>query len=211
MKKPQEMRVDYERSELVEALAGDDPLDLFARWFAEATGAGLVEPNAMAVATADRDGRPSVRMVLLKHFGVDGFDFYTNLESRKGGEIAANPQAALLFWWDVLHRQVRIEGPVSQVDAAEADAYFASRPLGSRIGAWASHQSQPVQDREQLVRQEAEATALHGDHPRRPPHWGGYRIRPVAIEFWQVRRNLRHDRLHYRLEDGVWRRERLSP
>jgi pyridoxamine 5'-phosphate oxidase len=211
MKKPQEMRVDYERSELVEALAGDDPLDLFARWFADATDAGLVEPNAMAVATADRDGRPSARMVLLKRFGADGFDFYTNLESRKGGEIAANPQAALLFWWDVLHRQVRIEGPVSQVDAAEADAYFASRPLGSRIGAWASHQSQPVRDREQLVRQEAEASALHGDNPRRPPHWGGYRVRPLAIEFWQGRRNRLHDRLHYRLKDGIWRRERLSP
>jgi pyridoxamine 5'-phosphate oxidase len=211
MKKPQEMRVDYQRSELIEAAAGDDPFDLFARWFAEATDAGLVEPNAMTVATADRDGRPSARMVLLKRFGADGFDFYTNLESRKAGEIVANPQAALLFWWDVLHRQVRIEGPVSQIDAAEADAYFASRPLGSRIGAWASRQSQPVQDRAQLVRQEAEATTLHGDDPRRPPYWGGYRVRPLAIEFWQGRRNRLHDRLRYRLEDGLWRRERLNP
>jgi pyridoxamine 5'-phosphate oxidase len=211
MKKPQDMRVDYERAELVEAAAGDDPLDLFARWFAEATEAGLIEPNAMTVATADSQGRPSARMVLLKRFGQDGFDFYTNTESRKGGEITANPHAALLFWWDALHRQVRIEGPVDRVDAAEADTYYATRPLGSRIGAWASHQSQPVQDRAQLVRQEAEAAARLGDDPPRPPHWGGYRVRPMAIEFWQGRRNRLHDRLRYRLEDGIWRRERLSP
>ncbi|WP_027135390.1 pyridoxamine 5'-phosphate oxidase [Geminicoccus roseus] len=211
MTKPQDMRVSYERAELVEDLAGDDPITLFARWFTEATQANLVEPNAMTVATVDRDGRPSARMVLLKHFGPEGFDFYTNAESRKGKELAANPQAALLLWWDVLHRQVRIEGPVSQVPAAEADAYFASRPLGSRIAAWASRQSEVVQDRAQLERQEAEAANRHGTEPARPPFWSGYRVQPLYFEFWQGRRNRLHDRLRYVRDGGVWRRDRLSP
>ncbi|WP_159712960.1 pyridoxamine 5'-phosphate oxidase [Geminicoccus flavidas] len=212
MRSPQDMRVDYARAELDEANAGMDPLALFGRWFQEASESGLAEPNAMAVATVDATGQPSCRMVLLKHFGADGFDFFTNTESRKGQELAGNPKAALLFWWDVLHRQVRIEGPVSAVPAAEADAYFASRPLGSRIGAWASRQSHPVADRAQLARQEAETRDRFGDTPPRPPFWGGYRVRPVAIEFWQGRANRLHDRLCYRrLGDSGWQRERLSP
>jgi pyridoxamine 5'-phosphate oxidase len=211
MKQPHEMRVSYERAELVEAEAGDDPIVLFGHWFADATAAGLVEPNAMTLATADASGRPSARTVLLKRFDEAGFDFYTNLESRKGREIAANPRAALMFWWDVLHRQVRIEGAVTTVPDAEADAYYASRPLGSRLGAWASRQSALVEGRAQLEQQEAEALARFGENPPRPPFWGGLRVRPELIEFWQGRRNRLHDRLCYVRSDDGWRRERLSP
>ncbi|HEX2527627.1 MAG TPA: pyridoxamine 5'-phosphate oxidase [Geminicoccus sp.] len=211
MKQPHEMRVSYERAELVETEAGDDPIALFARWFSDATAAGLAEPNAMTLATADREGRPSARIVLLKRFDAIGFDFFTNLESRKGVEMAANPRAALLFWWDVLHRQVRVEGQVTLVPGDEADAYFASRPLGSRIGAWASRQSEVVAGRAQLDEQEAAAAARLGNDPPRPPYWGGYRVAPEAMEFWQGRRNRLHDRLRFVRTDGIWRRERLSP
>ena len=212
MKQPEEMRVSYEQDELIETEAGFDPIALFGRWFAEATDADLVEPNAMTLATADSQGRPSARMVLLKHFGPSGFDFYSNFASRKAGELDTNPNAALLFWWDKLHRQVRVEGPVGQVAAGEADAYFASRPLGSRLGAWASRQSDVVADRRQLEDQEAAAAARLGDDPPRPPFWGGYRVLPMAMEFWQGRRNRLHDRLRYvRTDDAGWQRTRLSP
>jgi pyridoxamine 5'-phosphate oxidase len=211
MKQPHEMRVSYERAELVESQAGDDPIALFTQWFAEAAQAGLVEPNAMTLATTDASGKPSARIVLLKRFDAGGFDFYSNLQSRKGGEIAANPYAALLFWWDVLHRQVRVEGRVTLVDDAEADAYFVSRPLGSRIGAWASRQSEVVSGRTQLEEQEAKMAERFGQNPPRPPFWGGFRVQPETLEFWQGRPNRLHDRLRYTWKDGVWQRERLSP
>lgn len=211
MKQPHEMRVSYERAELVEAEAGHDPIELFARWFADAVAADLVEPNAMTLATVDRDGRPSARIVLMKRFDAFGFDFYTNLESRKGRELAANPRAALLFWWDALHRQVRIEGSVSLVPTEEADDYFASRPLGSRIGAWASRQSDVVSGRAQLDEQEADAAARLGENPPRPSYWGGYRVHPEVVEFWQGRRNRLHDRLRFSRTGEAWLRERLSP
>jgi pyridoxamine 5'-phosphate oxidase len=167
----------------------------------------------MALATVGADGRPAVRMVLLKGFDARGFAFYTNLESRKAAELAANPRAALLFWWDRLHRQVRVEGPVEPVEAAEADAYFASRPYGSRIGAWASPQSRVVEGRAVLEAREAELAArFPEDAPvPRPPHWGGYRVRPELFEFWQGRRSRLHDRLRYAREGSGWRVERLAP
>ena len=211
MKKPEDMRVSYEGDQLVEGSAGDDPIHLFTRWFADAADADLVEPNAMTLATADSQGRPAARMVLLKHFGPDGFDFYSNFESRKGAELTGNPRAALLFWWDKLHRQVRIEGEVTLVGAEEADAYFASRPLGSRLGAWASRQSAVVANRDQLERQEREVAARLGENPPRPEFWGGYRVWPDAIEFWQGRRNRLHDRLRYVRTGQAWHRDRLSP
>ena len=211
MKKPEDMRVSYDGDQLVEGSAGDDPIDLFTRWFADAADADLVEPNAMTLATADSQGRPAARMVLLKHFGPDGFDFYSNFESRKGAELTGNPRAALLFWWDKLHRQVRIEGEVTLVGAEEADAYFASRPLGSRLGAWASRQSAVVANRDQLERQERKVAARLGENPPRPEFWGGYRVWPDAIEFWQGRRNRLHDRLRYVRTGQAWHRDRLSP
>jgi pyridoxamine 5'-phosphate oxidase len=211
MKQPHEMRVSYERAELVETEAGNDPIELFTRWFDDAVAADVVEPNAMTLATVDREGRPSARIVLMKRFGAFGFDFFTNLESRKGRELAANPHAALLFWWDVLHRQVRIEGSVTLVPSEEADAYYASRPLGSRIGAWASRQSEVVTGRTQLDEQEAAAAARLGENPPRPSFWGGFRVYPDVMEFWQGRRNRLHDRLRFTRSEEGWLRERLSP
>jgi pyridoxamine 5'-phosphate oxidase len=204
------LRRDYDQAVLLENAAAADALVQFERWFAEARTAGLLEPNAMALATVDAAGRPSVRMVLMKGFDARGFAFFTNLESRKAQEIGATGRAALLFWWDVLHRQVRIEGPVERVEAAEADAYFASRPYGSRIGAWASPQSRVVQ-RADLEARVAELQARHPELVPRPPFWGGFRVVPEAMEFWQGRPSRLHDRLRYtRAVDG-WRIERLAP
>lgn len=212
MNRPQDMRVDYDRAELRDEDAGTDPAALFRRWFEEACAAKLVEPNAMTLATADAAGRPSARIVLLKDYGADGYTFYTNYESRKGEELAANPLAALLFWWDVLHRQVRIEGTVEKVSAADSDAYYRVRPLGSRWGAWASAQSRPV-SRARLELQAKEAEARLGDDPPRPPFWGGYRLVPTVMEFWQGRQSRLHDRVRFRraTPDAAWERDRLSP
>jgi pyridoxamine 5'-phosphate oxidase len=206
-----QLRTDYKREALDEAHADADAIRQFARWWDEALASKLPEPNAMTLATADADGRPSARVVLLKGFDAAGFVFYTNYDSRKGRELAANPRAALLFFWPELERQVRVEATVQRAAAAESDQYFASRPLASRIGAWASPQSQPIPGKAWLLAQAAEMGLRHGLNPKRPPHWGGYRAAPLAIEFWQGRPSRLHDRLLYTREADGWTRSRLSP
>jgi pyridoxamine 5'-phosphate oxidase len=210
---PADIRTEYHRGELREEEAGGDPLALFGRWFAEAVAAGGPDPNAMSLATVDAHGQPSVRIVLCKGFDARGFVFFTNYESRKGLELAGNPHAALLFHWPDLERQVRIAGPTERVDAAESDAYFAQRPRGARIGAWASPQSQPITGRnvlEERTEQIERRFAGDADLPR-PAHWGGYRLSPTSIEFWQGRPSRLHDRLVYRSQAGGWARVRLAP
>ncbi len=206
------LRKSYERAELDERASAPDPVTQFERWFREALDAAVPEPNAMTLATVGADGRPSTRIVLVKGYDARGFVWYTNYLSRKGQELAGRPDAALQFHWVELERVVRIEGRVEQVDAATSDAYFASRPLGSRIGAWASPQSEVIASRELLVTATESVAARYGDDPPRPPHWGGYRLVPDRFEFWQGRRSRLHDRLQYRLDaEGAWRRERLAP
>ncbi|HEY9882370.1 MAG TPA: pyridoxamine 5'-phosphate oxidase [Thermosynechococcaceae cyanobacterium] len=207
-----DLRQNYTLQALNEADVDPDPIRQFQRWLDQAIAAELPEPNAMTLATATRDGIPSARIVLLKGLDARGFAFYTNYESRKGQELADNPQAALVFLWTVLERQVRIEGQVEKVAAAETDAYFQSRPLASRLGAWASEQSRVIRDREVLEQRFAELKATYADETvPRPPHWGGYRVIPHQIEFWQGRTSRLHDRLRYRLKQGNWLLERLAP
>lgn len=189
-----------------------DPLRQFARWFAEARDAGLTAPEAMTLATSTPDGRPSARMVLLKAADERGFGFHTNYESRKGGELAANPRAALLFWWQPLGRQVRVEGDVERVPPEESETYFRSRPLGSRRAAWASPQSRPLANRDELDRLYADAVArFPGGEVPLPPHWGGLRLVPDAYEFWQHGDDRLHDRVRYERDGDGWRRTRLAP
>ena len=188
-----------------------DPLAQFHAWFADARAA-LDQPDAVALATATPDGRPSVRMVLLKRADEQGFGFHTNLESRKGVELAANPQGALLFHWQPLGRQVRVEGAVEAAPAPESEEYFRKRPLPSRLAAWASPQSRPLADRAELDRRYAEATArFEGEDVPLPPHWGGFRLVPDVYEFWQHGEHRLHDRLRYERAEGGWRRQRLAP
>jgi len=205
------LRKSYERAELDESRSEADPLRQFERWMNEAVEARLPEPNAMTLATVGSDLRPSTRIVLIKGFDARGIVWYTNYQSRKGRELAGNPFASLQFHWVELERVVRIEGRVEQVEPELSDAYFASRPLDSRIGAWASPQSQVISGRDVLVKNAAAAAARHLLSPPRPPHWGGYRLVPDRWEFWQGRKSRLHDRLRYRLEDGRWLRERLAP
>jgi pyridoxamine 5'-phosphate oxidase len=205
------LRKSYERAELDEAASLADPLGQFALWLQQALDAQLPEPNAMTLATVGADGRPSTRIVLIKGYDASGIVWYSNYESRKGRELAANRYAALQFHWVELERVVRIEGLVDKVSAAQSDAYFQSRPLDSRIGAWASPQSQVVASRAVLVANAARYGAKFLLQPPRPSHWGGYRLQPDRWEFWQGRKSRLHDRLRYRLDGENWVRERLAP
>jgi pyridoxamine 5'-phosphate oxidase len=203
---------DSKQRGLTEAEADPDPIRQFRTWFEEALDGGFHEPTAMTLATCTRAGVPSARIVLLKGFDERGFSFFTNYESRKGQELAENPRAALVFYWGELERQVRIEGTVERLLEAESDAYHATRPRGSQLGAWTSWQSEVIAGREVLDERLRELEARFADGPvPRPPHWGGYRLVPQVIEFWQGRPNRLHDRLRYRRDKGVWVRERLSP
>jgi pyridoxamine 5'-phosphate oxidase len=209
-----DLRREYYRATLNETGVDASPVVQFERWLAEAVKAELPEPTAMTLATVGDGGRPAARIVLLKDVGAEGFLFFTNYDSRKGRELAAQPYAALLFHWVELERQVRVEGKVSRASAADSDAYFASRPPLSRIGAWASPQSDPIPDRDWLEREFGavqERYAADPDSIPRPPHWGGYRLSPSTFEFWQGRRSRLHDRIRYRLEAAHWRIERLAP
>lgn len=206
-----DIRQKYEKFELLEASLADTPLQQFTLWFNEALQAQVPEPNAMTLATTTAAGRPSARIVLLKGYDERGFVFFTNYQSRKGQELANNPYASLLFFWPALERQVRLEGTIEKVSAAESDEYFHSRPLGSRIGAWVSPQSQPITHAELEARALALTESL-GPDPVRPEHWGGYRLKPDYIEFWQGRPSRLHDRLTYKLgTDGSWSLQRLAP
>jgi pyridoxamine 5'-phosphate oxidase len=207
------LRKEYTRAGLKESDAASGPIEQFRNWFDEALAADLHEPNAMTLATATPDGRPSARVVLLKGLDERGFVFYTSYEGRKGGELETNPYCALVFYWGELERQVRVEGRASRVSEDESDEYFGSRPRGSQLGAWASEQSRPVEGRGAL---EERLRGLEADYEGRevprPPFWGGYRVEPEVVEFWQGRENRLHDRLVYRRSDnGEWGRERLQP
>jgi pyridoxamine 5'-phosphate oxidase len=206
------LRRNYSLSSLTEADVDPDPIRQFERWFADAVSAQVLEPNAMTLATASRDGVPSARIVLLKGVDVNGFVFYTDYRSRKGAELAENPLAALTFLWKEIERQVRISGAVSRVSASESEAYFRTRPAGSRLGAWASQQSAVIPNRgdlEDRLREVASRFA-DGDVPL-PPHWGGFRVLPDEIEFWQGRPDRLHDRILYRRGESGWAISRLSP
>ena len=206
------LRAEYARDGLDEEDAGSDPVALFGRWLDDAVAAGIHEPNAMALATADATGRPSVRIVLLKGFDPAGAVFYTNYDSRKGGELAANPWASAVLLWHQIQRQVRIEGRVQRVDPAQSDAYFESRPRGAQIGAVASRQSRSIEDRDALEARIADVEqSFDGRDVERPEQWGGYRIVLDALEFWQGRADRVHDRLRFTRAGDGWSRERLQP
>lgn len=208
-----DLRVDYQLDELLESQASASPIEQFTQWFETAKDADVLEPNAMVLATVQANGQPAARVVLLKEVSTEGFIFYTNYQSRKAQEMTQNPSAAAVFNWLQLQRQVRIEGVVEQISAEQSTAYFQSRPKGSQMGAWASPQSQVIPNREVLEANKAKLEEQYADQEKlpRPEHWGGYIIKPRLIEFWQGRSSRLHDRLQYRLQDGLWLRERLAP
>ena len=207
-----DLRTDYGQASLDEADVAPDPIDQFTRWFEEALKAEVNEPNAMSLATVDEEGRPSSRIVLVKQFDARGFTWYTNYDSQKGQQLASKPRAALLFFWSELERQVRIEGRVERTSAADSDKYFNSRPLKSRLSAIASEQSAPIASRAALEHNYEDVARQLGETPPRPEHWGGYRLVPERIEFWQGRRSRFHDRIVYvRSDDGSWTTQRLQP
>jgi pyridoxamine 5'-phosphate oxidase len=205
-----DLRQKYEKDVLLESSLAATPLKQFSKWFNEAMHAGVPEPNTMTLATADANGRPSARIVLLKGLSDDGITFFTNYDSRKGRDLAVNPQASLLFFWEPMERQVRIEGRVEKISAEKSDEYYKSRPLGSRIGAWASPQSQPI-THEELKKRNEELTRSLGTEPARPPYWGGYLLKPDYVEFWQGRPSRLHDRLAYTRNGSAWIQSRLAP
>ena len=206
-----QLRKNYTFGQLSETEVPRDPMPLFQLWFDQAVQAQCPEPNSMTLATADQAGNPSARIVLLKGADQNGFTFFTNYQSQKGLELAMRPQAALLFHWHELERQIRIKGTVKRVSPAESDEYFHSRPAASRIGAWASPQSSAIPNREFLEEAEKRFQAEFGDTPPRPEHWGGYRLQPTEMEFWQGRPSRLHDRIHYKLDGSSWKIGRLAP
>lgn len=207
-----DIRKDYSLSALNETDIAESPIEQFSRWWHDALNSEIFEVNAMTLSTATKDGKPSARIVLLKGFDKKGFIFFTNYESEKGQQLAENPHAALNFFWKEIERQVRIEGTVEKVDAAESDIYFFSRPEGSRLGAWASPQSKVIENRAILDNNVTYYTKEFQNSIPRPPHWGGYRVMPLKIEFWQGRSNRLHDRIQYtKTAEGSWKAERLAP
>jgi pyridoxamine 5'-phosphate oxidase len=207
-----DLRLNYTQGGLTEEAVADHPFAQFQQWLHQAIAAELPEPNAMMLSTVSAQGHPVGRMVLLKALDERGFVFFTNYDSAKGQQLAHHPWAALVFWWAQLERQVRIEGPVEKITAAESDVYFQSRPRASQLGAWASPQSQIVGDRRVLEQRLAELESQYADQPiPRPDHWGGFRVLPQTMEFWQGRPSRLHDRLQFRLVEGQWQRVRLAP
>jgi pyridoxamine 5'-phosphate oxidase len=211
MTKLADLRKSYMKGSLSEEDVEANPIDQFNIWFDQARHAELPEPNAMTVASVDANGKPSARVVLIKEVTQAGFVFFTNYESRKGQALIANPHAALLFFWPELERQVRVEGSVEKLSESESDEYFHSRPLDSRIGAWASPQSRVIKGRTELVTKAAEYALKFALNPPRPPHWGGFRVKPEALEFWQGRPSRLHDRIQYIKDNDAWTIQRLAP
>ena len=206
------MRQDYTIGELLESSASPEPWELFSSWFEIARNTKILEPNAMILSTVTQDGQPTSRVVLLKDFDQSGLVFFTNYLSQKGEQLAYNPRASILFWWEPLERQIRIEGEVVKIDEEESDMYFKSRPYGSRLGAWVSEQSQKIVDRTVLEKRQIEFEKKFAEeNVPRPDHWGGYRLTPNKFEFWQGRSNRLHDRLLYQMQQEAWTRARLAP